>query len=611
MNIRRYVTLALALFLAVGIQAQKGAKGQKSKKRETAEYIAKREATILAFDSLLRAQISLNASGFALTDSMMEVLADNLWKEMNYDPELLSRLALTFAKNSKDLLAPRLFANVKQRHPKYAQVYIDHANLVYQNSLLEGATTNNDSLVKRAKMLLDSAKIVDKTSDRPYVVWLQWRTPFIKMEGVEEDLKAEIESWKNNFPQDSTVYTRAARTIMDAKAEYRKNANGSIAYDYRDLYDAEHKMRLAEECLEKGGPQASSIGNLFELTKNYFEAHYFPRGANVAEMGIQTHKADSTFHSWSLWNNAMAARNFIVGDNDVESGKPYLEHALASAQWLKEHQAMEFLDYVYAGVSYQLNQNYQEAIDAYNIALIEHKGAYGPQTDSVSIYRNLSLCYNSLQDVMDNGQRAHKLKEVALVLENINDTYPFNEWSRAATVFMNIRRDTIAYDKNQRMAALTTADSIYVVLYQECQKDIDSLQIQLKSLNLTQDSYDKLTKNLTGKQSTQRFYDYRHFQVLTFKENLDPSYFNEAKEQAELIISRMEPLYNESFDGTDYLASACRYLFAYYVNKAKDYKSAVPYAEKLFIYAPDASERESKVWKKIIDGYGSKKKRRK
>ena len=239
----RYIAIVILLLMSAQVGAQK---------KESVEWIAKREVTRMVLDSMIK-----NMNKLGVDYDKIQALVDEKCKEMKNDPELMSKIAMDFSTiGGSDDISEKRFRALKKMYPKYVEGYIDYANLLQSNGLLSNTVKTDATYIVRAKAQIDSAKIVDPQSMRPYSAWIQWRAPLVKLEGVEEELKAEIDAWHKHFP-DSGAYARAASIIMGVKPLV------SNAYDYKNYYDAEVKMRVVEECLEKAFDlaRAGDIGN--------------------------------------------------------------------------------------------------------------------------------------------------------------------------------------------------------------------------------------------------------------------------------------------------------------------------------------------------------------
>jgi len=562
MSTKRFITFSVFLCLACVVNAQK---------TESIEWIAKREATRMVLDSMIK---NMNKLGADL--DKIQALVDEKCREMKDDPELMSKIAMDFSTlGGQDGVADERFAKLKKKYPKYIGGYVDHANLLQDNGLLKDAITKNDLYMKRAKAQLDSAKMADPRSMRPYSAWIQWRAPLIKMDGVEEEIMAEVEAWNKQFP-DSGAYARAAALVMEARPLV------SNVYNYKDRYDDELKMRLAEKLLEKAGSENTSLAMLTELAKNYFYAGYFQRGANVAELGLQTGKNDTVFHSWSLWNNAMAARRSIRGDKDSITGWQHLNKALASVDWLKAHpEKMEFLDYVYTGIACQEGGKYQEAIDAHEKALANYKASIGKgfQTDKIEIYNNLFECVNHEADLM---ARIEKQKELLRQVELIDTSFQSSHLQDIAKTYESIGRNGDVYTDAERLSAYASADSIWASL----QNAVDAGRI-----------------NLPDKYSRHSFL----FSQINTRRNMDridkERSFMTSIELYEKVVNRLENQAELRDDERKSLISSASNLAAYY---SKLNNPVVGYYAKIWLELdPNIPEDIVKTLKKAVRKYGS------
>jgi len=579
MRLYRYITIFFALCFAVGLNAQK---------TESPEHVAKREAIVLALDTLL-----LEQAVFGVDLDKIQVLIDEKCKEMKNDPELMSKVAISFGRHGNDDIAFDRFRSLKKMYPKNIDVYIDFANLLHASAIRDGEVANDVEFVKLAKAQLDSAKIAVPSSMRPYSAWLEWRAPLIATKGVKDALINEVEMWSKTFP-DSMVYAKAARIFMNAK-ENRK---------FPDRYDTQTLQNLTMDYFDKAGIDNFTPNELASISQSFFFNGHLEKGSDIALRGMELGKLTFEFRRLALWNSALGAQKARYSDHPEDEQETLRERALESANWLKEYSdSLGYLDFVYSGIAYQEKFDYYDAINAFNRALATPHGALDKQNasffqwDSLAILRNLSRCYNDMGDEMEKYQRATKLKEIAKEIESVSGAIPLNEWNRSAIVYVDMRKDTVNYNVSERLHALMVADSIYTVLYDSCQYRIDNNQVE--------------EKNLQSFISTQRYYDYRNFYVLTEIEKLDNSFMLKAKEQAEVLTNRLEQQIDNlnEYEKDECLMNGLRYLFAFYVNKMKDYKKAVPFAEKLIRYYPNASEKEASVWHQIVDMYGGRRHR--
>lgn len=580
MRHHRYITIAIALCFALGLKAQK---------KVSPEYVAKREATAQAIDTLLRNQAKY---GFDL--DKIQILVDEKCKEMNYDPTLMSKIATSFGRYGNDEIAFDRFRALKKKYPKNIDVYVDFANLLHATAEREGYVATEEPLVQLAKAQLDSAKVAVPTSMRPYSVWIWLRAPLIAAPGAEEDLEAEVEAWNKAFP-DSAVYAKASRLFADAK----------MIEKYKDRYHAPSLRKRSLGYFEKAGIDKFSAREVAGISQNFYFTGDFEEGAKTAVLGLGMGEELLAFHHLSLWNNALSAQKALWYDQSaVDKKQEFLDHALESAQWLMNYpDSMGYKDFVYAGIAYQENKEYQKAINFFNKSLATPSGALDPskknrdifQYDSLATYLNLSRCY---EEIGDHEQRIKCIKEAIRVDENPSGNDFLKNWRELGYAYGELSRDTLKYTDSERLMALMSADSIFSFLQHNVDNGLEH------SWNMP-DCY-FLNFQLSRRLEMDRIDENR-----TICKTL---------EIAEAIYSRLEPRKSSlSEDEIRYLVNAYRSIRNHYANNGNalrgpnrnnEFKKALLFAQKMSDYPQYLSQRDRDIYSSLESICGIGKKRR-
>lgn len=571
----RKVLLILSVFmLTLPLSAQK---------KNSPEYVAKRKATILALDSLIHLASMSDAKVFVASDMLEKLIADQR-KEFKNDPVLLSAIARSIATKANQMdSACVLYGELKRLHPQYVQGYIDYANLLHSQSIMDGYDGPNATNIQRAKQQIDSAKQAIPTLARPYATWVAMRAPYINRSGVMEEIREEIENWNKNFP-DSSAYEKAGSLLMAAKKEEIMNVELQGDFDGGKLKD------MAVEYFNKAGINTIDIAYLAMLSNYYYEeARYgsaedgkrnFLKGAEIAAIGLQRGDVvnDRYLKRRALWNYALASK-YASADSMVFLADSALHY---SELLMQKSDSLDLRDYIATATAMQSKGLYDDAVSMYHKALSMpglsfSSGLQRYGNDSVQIYNSIFMC----DTIQHNYKKAiSTMKDLIRIKCQHTEDFPLNDLNRLAFVYQKLAQNVVDYDYDERYAAWETQDSIYAVI----QNEVDKGQLDLT----TSTSY----------------FIYQRFSVRYQIDKMDPAR-SELKtfDMAHLFWERVEPQSQKSDLEKNYLRLVSRWLTQASIAN-KDNGGIAKYGETWLRYETDMDPKVEKWLRNEIKKYG-------
>lgn len=550
-----------------------------AQKQKDIEYIARRNATIAAMDSLLKnAQVQRD---------ILVKFADQKCKEFHKDPVLMSAIATSFAiyAGHEDIAVSR-FQELIKSNPKNEQCYIDYANLLYSLALKQGTASIEADYVKRAKLQIDSAKVVAPKSLKPYQAWVGFRAPYVHISGVEEDVAQEIEAWNKRHP-DSQAYLMAARIFMDADISKINNE------DLKKGADQQRIINMAVGYFEKAGVENMRRTEILDLARQYYQSSIyttdkvpvFEKGAAMACKGLSLSSEMSereriiTFGKYVLWNGAQ-----IASRDTTDLGRVWADSAAVMADaYCRYPSDMGWQDCFYSALAYQEKERYEESIAMYRKALASAGIVDNNQYFRIGAFpamENIISCYQRLRDyasVIDERKKMISRKQEKSVLSH-----------------RDLRNLVLDYNRIVRDDKSNAQDSIlaYQGIDATCQVIIDSIESgKYADMSdpsqyywLQMNAHKRLDKLMPGQHDSQ----------LT-------------RNCADRVIRRLEKVSGRSEAENSRLADAYSVWANYYIG-LKDMRKWAAYAQSILDVYPDylSSETARENWRKAIKQYGGR-----
>lgn len=549
-----------------------------AQKPKEIEYMAHRQATIEAMDSLIK-----NAQ--EVPDILMK-FADNKCKEFKNDTLLMSRLAEFFAtKGGWPELAAQRFRELKKEHPKYLGGYFNYANTMHSVGTKvtpEGGLQRESKYRDLAKAQIDSAKAVDPKSIQPYLAWLAICAPFTFSEAVSTDFDTEVEAMNKAFP-DSRAYYRAAQLLRSREPFVQGIEDSKTRADYEFLVD-----RKALDYYEKVNVETMTATELQGLSSHYYASTRSPymdlqdkkalyeKGAGLALRGTEKFPDSIGFQRLLLWHNAELAK----ADDDQRVFYSQEAHQAAEKLFGSKENPIG-ADYFYDGLALQNMAKYTEAIDRYNQALADGLAYYDRnyRRDSVAALDNISDCYKALKDY---DRAIAERKRQFEVRKAHKGELRLNDLQDLTSLYRSIANDTLN-SAEKRIAAFVSADSLYAII---------------------QDEIDKGNKNFHMPEGWTGYGLYNRYQMRLGAEKIQPDMEEFSKyEMAEAIIGRIGPLPEKSDREKGFLIASYDALRIYNF-KSGNYKEALRMVEAVENMAPGTYE------KRVIDTHRKMAKKR-
>lgn len=563
MRCLRIILLMMLAIVCLGISADK----KKKKWPTDPDYLARREATAQAMDSVLK---------YADTDpEPLMIFADEKSKEFDHDPYLMSRFAEGFALRAGQMsLSAERFREIKRLYPDYLDGYYNYALTMDAKAIEvkpEGNLSRDEELAKLAKMQIDSAKMVAPASQQPYVMWLRRCTRYIFNDAVKKEFEDEVEAFRKAFPNEN-VYYMAAQILSD-----KDNPMAMANFNSDKLRsDAEfERSQLALTYFNKIDINALSADQLNNLTYFYYEstkslyldskekATFYEKGLEGARLGLTKYPDSVNFNRLALYHAAELAK--LASDNEdrmayASAARTVSEKLISSsAKMLRE-------DYFYAGLALQYTEQYAEAISMYQTAL-ERKLPYNERfhhCDSLTAYQNISDCY---KEGGNRPQAILQLQRLYQVRQQHGGQLRRSDLMALVKIYNAMGGDTLNTDQ-ERFDAYAKADSLYAVLQD--------------SIDLGTPVFDNMSKAPNGYYMYQRFSTrLRMDQIDAFKDREVLTTF----ETAQTFVQRIESVGAQSEAENEMLMRPYDYLMRRYLSE-KDYRQTLKYVERIEKISP-------------------------
>lgn len=416
--------IALCLLLlsaAISISAQK---------KDSPEYRAQRQASVIAMDSILKHAQKMPV------DIILK-FADDLCKKYKNDPVLMDSIAEGFYRfYNNEVFGERRYSELKKLHPEYTQVYLNEARLFHSMSWTEDAEGWHvkSDLLEKAKQKIDSAKIVMPNSPEPYELWARLQSPFLHIQNSANvtSIDDELAKGKAKFPN-HPFYLNLARYYEEILAEKDKNMLLDAAYYY-----------------EKGGNHneltAAHWTNFAVTVYRYYRSFDTPDyGITIANKGLSRFPNYPRLIRAKLWNEGI----YEKWDDVIETSKALYQYG--------DTLEPSYLDYKYIAQAYEKKKSYEQAIENYikELGLIKRDTA-----DRLSAMLSMVNCYNRTKPKQSEKAIAllsdyEQLKRSSGRIMEFYDYYPF------ITAYEFLGTDTlIDVTLEKRMEALLIADSL-------------------------------------------------------------------------------------------------------------------------------------------------------
>ena len=562
-----YQKLILVIVLII---ATVGASADKKKKKwpTDPDYLARRDATIQAMDSVLK---------YANTDpEPLMLFADEKCKEFDNDPVLMSGIAEGFATRAGQIeLSIQRFRELKRMHPDFLDGYYNYALTIDAKAVEvkpEGNLSRDESLCKLAKAQMDSAKVAFPNNQQPYVMWLRRCTRYIFNDAIKKEFEAEVEAYRKAFPQEN-VYYIAANILSDNDIKMEMtNFN-----DNKLRSDAEYeRSQLALSYfgrIDINALNSDQLNNLvyyyYESTKSLYldseqKAVFYEKGLDGARLGLSKYPENINFNRFALYHAAELAKY------DKEKYKEYAIQAHANGEKLMggtDNLLRE--DYFYTAIALQYMEDYSGAMNMYKMAL-EKRIPYIERyhhCDSLTAFQNMADCYRGMGDYW---QAIEQLKKMYNVRKLKGQQLTGRDLTALVRLYVPIGNDTTKTQK-ERFQAFVAIDE----LYGTCQDSIDA----------GNESF-MLADGYTGYYTAQRM---RIRNVMNgLSDYVDRSDYL-LLDMAEEVVRRIEPLPQKSDDELSYLKNAIETLWYNHYEK-ENYSEAIKYLTMGQKYNPEKKE---------------------
>lgn len=362
-------------------------------KKGTVEYNAQRQAAVLVMDSMLlhtRTSVeSRNYFGRVFQQDDLEKFADMICAKFGNDPVLMDSVAgAFFGLYSNAFLGEKRFAELKQMHPTFVDVYYTEASYNHTLAWKDYAALKqiDSTRLVRSKALIDSAKLLVPQSPDPYMRW-------IRMQGKydPESVFPEIDTLKMrvaNYP----AYLKVAREFYleaDNDPEFRVSARKCYAKAERDsmkLYDYQFYTDLC-----------------YRIGSKSLRKEDFLEGIDVANEGLAKYPNEVYLLRRKLYSSCALPQNPVIRVNG-ERIEQYTEEGIKE-RWDSAYSvALQFMelpdsiknatDYGNMADAYMNTKHYSVAVKLLKSQL---EAGIKDTVNHALALRNLVDCYNNLE----------------------------------------------------------------------------------------------------------------------------------------------------------------------------------------------------------------------
>lgn len=444
-------------------------------KKGTVEYNAQRQAAVLVMDSMLlharTSEESRKYFGRVFQQDDLEKFADMICAKFGNDPVLMDSVAgAFFGLYSNAFLGEKRFAELKQMHPTFVDVYYTEASYNHTLAWNDYAVLKqiDSTRLVRSKALIDSAKLLIPQSPEPYMRW-------IRMQGKNdpESVFPEIEALKATAPN-YPAYLKVAQDfyrrglddpefLVSARKCYSKAERDSMKLTdyllYTDLcYKQGMKRFLKEdflECIEVADEGLSKFpDNLTLLRMKLYSSCELPSNPTVRVNGerIVNYTAEELPERWNYAYEV--AKTFTALPDSVKKNATDYSY-LADINMNTKHYS--------AAVKFLKSQ-----LDAGIKDSINHARAL----------RNLLQCYTAME-LYDQAEKA--FDDFKDYKESVGMSMTFDDYGRLLNVYNAIGKDTFALAE-ERIAAYEKYNAILPVMKElSPEKELDIYRYSLNT----------------------------------------------------------------------------------------------------------------------------------
>lgn len=336
---------------------------KKNKKTETVEYKARRQAAIVAMDSIIRAE---SAKRTMLPEYLM-AFADKICEDYNNDPILMDSIADKFFLHYDERTGNERFMAIKKLYPATEDIYYSEARLFHSLAWIEGNGKCNPEHLEKAYQQIDSAKLVVPDSEEPYMLWIRLQSPYkhVKTSANVASIDEELEQVKKKFPN-YPCYLETARYYEEILSKKDK----TMYLDAAEYY---------EKAGNYGEMTAAHWNNLallaFQFYGSFKTSDY---GVIIAKRGLEQFPNYPGLIRLKLWN---------------EGRDKQWEEVISTSKLLFQYgDSLEpsYNDYKYLAQAYQNTKQYTEAIQFFKKELELVKDT----TERMTAMIDLVKCYN-------------------------------------------------------------------------------------------------------------------------------------------------------------------------------------------------------------------------
>lgn len=418
MSIKRFFLSIFVLWL-LGIGAVL------AQKKYSAEYLAQRQASIIAMDSILKYSQKMPV------DIILR-FADDLCKKYKNDPVLMDSIAEGFYRfYNNEVFGERRYNELKKMHPEYTQVYLNEARLFHAMAWTEDAEGWHvkTELLEKAKAKLDSAKIMMPSSPEPYLLWMRLQSPFRHTQNSANvaSIDAELDQCKAKFP-DYPCYLDAARQYEEILAKKDKTL----------LLDAAEFYEKAGEHDELTAPYWTNFAlTVFNYYRSFDKPDY---GVTIAKKGLAKYPDHLPLLRAKLWNEGI----YEKWDDVIETSKLYF----ANSDTLES----SYNDYKFVALAYEKAKEYEKALEFFNKELELVKDP----SERLRAMGSMVNCYNRLSQYNQSLALFPEYTKLKADLEKPMEYFDYNPFISAYEYAGN---DTLL-DRETRKGYLLIADSL-------------------------------------------------------------------------------------------------------------------------------------------------------
>jgi tetratricopeptide (TPR) repeat protein len=445
---------------------------QKKPKAGTVEFDANQKASIVAMDSLLRNYRQISNE---LTMEHIWRFSDMQCERFKNDPNFMIGIAdLYMTSLGNEGFAAQRYSEIKKRYPTNMEVYMKEANLFFQFAWLEYPTYDIEFLQK-AKVQIDSAKIMFPQEVEPYLRWAYWQAPYrqVRMSGYEEfTVDNELAELKKKFPNNPCYRSMARYYNYDLSKKEDK-----MSEENRTNY-----IVYAVEFYEKEDPKLMTnpdIVDYADLCNRTNDQASMEKGLQMLDYGIQQNPNYPYFYRYKLWvQTNLAGKYRRAGEKEkaqqawkevLEAGVNFFENFDSIGKLTADYQCM-------AMANYELKA-YDQAISYYNKQLEIEKDTMKRLSSMFDIIN----CYNR-QDQYDNAIKS--FTEYEALKKAAGKTMEYYDYNSIISAYVYTAIDTLV-DKEKRIRYFQKADTLLMLSSEASPEYITQInQRRLKQVTL-------------------------------------------------------------------------------------------------------------------------------